>query len=90
VQAEDGLSLDSVYFNNDVGGTEQLPAGRYRVCVLRSFDDPECGQRVVADLLEEAGIAIAKAAGTTGSGDPTTYRPTRVYFDARQLEPDGS
>lgn len=79
--------FNAVHIHNDVGGTGELPPGRYKVRVDRSWDDYETGVRVVGTLIEEADIEIAIAAGTTGYAPPgKVYRPTTVYFSGRQFE----
>lgn len=81
--------FNAVRFNNDVGGTYELPPGRYRVALLRSFEDYETGTRMVGILLDEADIETATKVGTTGYAPPgTVYRPTTVYFSGRQFEED--
>lgn len=79
--------LNGLYFNNDLGGTSQLPPGRYRIRLDRSFDDYETGVRCIGELVDDEAIEIATKTGTSGfaSGD-MPYRPTRVYFSARQFE----
>jgi hypothetical protein len=58
---------------NDVGGTTNLPAGRFRVRLLESWRDPEIGTRCIGELIEPADIAVARQAGTTGY-TPEDYR----------------
>ncbi len=89
VSTGDGTSIGAptVYFNNDVGGTSALPAGRYRVQVDRSWDDYETGVRVVGTLLDEADIETAIKTGTTGHATTTDpYRPTKAYFAGPMFE----
>lgn len=81
--------FDAVYITNDVGGTTELPPGRYRVALERSWDDYETGIRMVGRLVEESDIEIATRAGTTGHAPPDThYRPTEVYFSGAQFQED--
>ncbi|MCI0464518.1 MAG: hypothetical protein L0Z62_46905 [Gemmataceae bacterium] len=82
-----GLSI-----RNDIGGTTELPAGRYRVRLLKCWWDEEIGARCIGELLEPAEIAQAMRAGTTGY-TAEDYRKfgdefhERVAEDARAFDP---
>jgi hypothetical protein len=58
---------------NDVGGTVDLPAGSYRVQLLKSWADYEIGDRCAGDLIDPMDIDVARKAGTTGH-TPEDYR----------------
>lgn len=51
---------------NDVGGFSELPPGRYRVRVDRTWHDYETGGRAAGTLLDPADIETSREAGTTG------------------------
>jgi hypothetical protein len=77
---------ESVSINNDVGGTEFLPKGRYRVKIVHSFEDYEVGQRLHGHLLDEKDRAVAKKVGTTKYAPKgKKYAPRKVYFHANQF-----
>ncbi len=85
----DGSLGNWLCFTNDAGGTSELPAGTYRVCVTRSFYDYEVGTRVIGTLVDDEDLATARRAGTTGyRTDPNPYRPSTVYFTADQFVPE--
>lgn len=75
-----------VTFSNDVGGTEFMPAGRFRVRIVKTFEDYETGQVVHGELLEAKDRARAKKAGTTGFAKGKRYDPRVVHFYAREFE----
>jgi len=63
----------SVCITNDVGGTENLPKGRYRVRLTKQWNDYETGQVLHGELIEKDDIAKARKAGTT-PWTPEHYR----------------
>jgi hypothetical protein len=86
IHSKDLLSTVSIL--NDVGGTTFLPHGDYRVEIERSFHDYETGVRMIGFLLDEADIALATEAGTTGykyepkpSGDPRLDALMKRHMD---------
>jgi hypothetical protein len=86
VNARSGFA---VCIHNDAGGTTELPPRRYRVGVVRSFEDYETGRRMVGRLLDDADLALARAAGTTSSPTKAAqFLPAVVYFDAGVFEPE--
>lgn len=58
-----------VSFNNNVGGTNELPAGRYRVRVIGGFDDDETGRVIHARIVDPAQVEIARKAGSVHQPD---------------------
>ncbi len=79
--AASGLGdITSVSIHNDQGGTGFLPPGRYRVQVVRAWEDDEIGGRAEGILLDEADVRLATVAGTTGSPAREPLRPERVFF----------
>jgi hypothetical protein len=84
-----GALGNGLYMSNDVGGTGELPPGRYRVEVTKTWHDYETGNRCHGKLLDPEAVAIARKAGTTGYRDrktnPPVFDPSKVYFNADQL-----
>lgn len=86
-----------VTIKNDVGGTETLPKGRYKVMVTKQWEDYETGQRLIGTLQDEKDIAVARKKGTTGhANDPRMatlvreqkpWDPKVVYFSEHHCEP---
>jgi hypothetical protein len=77
---------------NDVGGTVDLPAGPYRVQMLKSWDDYEIGGRCAGELIYPKDIAIARKAGTTGNSpeDYREYKPAlylKTLIQVRTFDP---
>ena len=52
-----------VSFSNNVGGTSELPEGRYRVELIGGFDDWETGRVLHGRLIDPEQIEIARQAG---------------------------
>ena len=52
-----------VSINNNVGGTTELPEGRYRVEIIREFYDYEVGVRLHGRLLDAEQIASSRKTG---------------------------
>jgi hypothetical protein len=89
-----------VSIHNDLGGDEFLPPGRYRVGVVRAFDDYETGGRMIGRLLDEQDVELARTTGTTGhsrtdlpAGRRTDlkgseFRPALVYFSSVIFQPE--
>jgi hypothetical protein len=89
-----------ISITNDLGGTTPLPPGRYRVGVVRAFDDYETGGRMIGRLLDEQDVELARTTGTTGhsrtdlpAGGRTDlkgseFRPALVYFSSVIFQPE--
>lgn len=54
-----------VTLTNDMGGTQEMPKGRYKVRIVEAWEDDETGQRMRGELLDEKAVAKARKAGTT-------------------------
>ena len=52
-----------VSFSNNVGGTSELPEGRYLVGLVHGFHDYETGQVLHGRLLDPEQIEVARQAG---------------------------
>lgn len=59
-------SAGPVTMVNDVGGTDFLPHGSYRVRIVKGWDDYETGRRLVGELLDPSDVETARKVGTTG------------------------
>ena len=72
-----------VQISNDLGGTSELPDGRYKVgLVTRS------GRGLKGVLVEGKDLEVARKAGTTGAPpENANFDPSVVYFSTLQCEP---
>lgn len=90
-----------ICINNDLGGTQELPPGRYRVKLEKSWDDYEIGGRCIGTLVDKKDIEIARKAGTTGfthedikkespkyeiPKNKKPFQPERVFFGTTEIE----
>lgn len=76
-----------VCFNNDVGGTESIKTGTFRVRVTKQWHDYETGWRFVGVLLDKKDLDRFKKVGTTGYAPKgKAYHPELVYFSDREIE----
>ena len=95
--------ITDVMILNDVGGSNWLPPGRYRVRVTHGFHDYETGDRLHGELLDEKDVKLARKIGTTGHAkeakgarlgldlidpDQRKFNPRKVYFPAKAFEPE--
>ena len=86
----EGLCDKHVCIRNDVGGTEFLPKGRYRVEITRGWDDYETGRRLVGKLLDKEDVKTAVKVGTTQSKPKLVgWEPEVVYFSGYNFEEEG-
>jgi hypothetical protein len=72
VQCREGTTR-TLTILNDVGGSEQLPTGNYRVRLITSWFDYETGVRCIGELIDLEDIETALQTGTTGF-TPEDYR----------------
>lgn len=87
--------------SNDLGGTQEMPAGRYRVRLEKSWDDYEIGGRCIGFLVDAKDIETARKVGTTGyteadlvkkypkyqpEKNPKPFQPERVFFGTTEIE----
>ena len=78
VKADGGFKVSAL---NDVGGTCEVPAGRYAVVVTRSWYDYEVGNRYVGQLTSQADVdRLAGAARTPFEPKKAGWDPSVVYF----------
>jgi len=80
-----------VSISNNVGGTKELPKGRYKVEIIHGFYDYEVGTRLHGRLLDPEQIAISRKTGevfkpewegqTLPDGHAETAIETRKIFD---------
>ncbi len=77
-----------VHFANDVGGTVEMPKGRYRVKIVKEFDDYETGHVMHGILLDKKDIETARKVGTTvySSDKKTFLNPPKVMFYSTEFE----
>jgi hypothetical protein len=59
-----GKLAEGLWIHNDVGGSCELPPGKYRVQVTKVWDDYETGRRCIGKLLDPADIETARKTGT--------------------------
>lgn len=80
--------INTVGIVNDVGGSSELPPGRYRVRVVRTWHDYEIGDRAEGVLLDDADVEVSRRAGTT-DWTPEHYEreyPTQTALAERARE----
>lgn len=89
--------INTVGIINDVGGSSELPPGRYRVQLVRTWNDYEIGTRAEGVLLDEADIEVSRQAGTTSwtaehyereypsSGHAERVRAAKEAFDPTRV-----
>jgi hypothetical protein len=69
-----------VNIENDQGGTDDLPAGTYKVRIVEEWNDYETGNRAIGVLTEKKDIETSRKAGKTGFAPKSDYHPEKVYF----------
>lgn len=73
--------------DNDLGGTTELPAGRYRVRLEKSWHDYEIGGRCIGILLDQKDIETSRKIGTTEyQPKKAGWRPERVFFGTTEIQ----
>jgi hypothetical protein len=74
------LLLKKVCIENDLGGTEILPKGKYKIIVTKQWDDYECGIRGIGTLVNKKDIEVSRKAGTTIYTPKKKFHPETVYW----------
>lgn len=80
------LTVKSLAFNNDMGGTMLLDSCSMKVTIVRQWDDDEIGRRFVGELVHQSDIERLKALGATQfKNKGERYNPAQVYFGADDI-----